>query len=370
MKGVHILKEGIIWRVGNGEKINIWTDPWIPRGTTRKVVTPKGQNLLRNVSELIDPSTGSWDYELLEQTFWGEDNEIIKSIPVHQDMDDVVAWHFDTRGIFSVRSAYKIHRVNSWMASGRGASSSHGRSDAEEGFWRKLWKLACPGKIKHFLWRLGHNTLAMRTTLSRRGMDLDTRCVVCERLDEDGGHLFCKCKYVKQLWQELNLEHVRLQMAERTSAKEMLRMIWELEEKECILVVTTLWHWWLERNRIRGGEKRRGVGGLAFEIRFHTEEYLKLAASENPKPPMTLRRWTKPGGEVLKINSDGAFDPVTRSGGWGFVIRDSEGTAILSGFRSRCGVTCIRCFPYGSAGMPCRGRGQSSKRSWNAEGDC
>jgi len=96
-------------------------------------------------------------------------------------------------------------------------------------------------------------------------------------------------------------------------------------------VVTTLWHWWLERNRIRGGEKRREVGGLAFEIRFHTEEYLKLAASENPKPPKTLRRWTKPGGEVLKINSDGSFHEKEKIGAWSFVVRDSDGHGVLAG---------------------------------------
>ena len=33
--GFQVLAEGIIWRVGNGEKVNIWADPWIPRGTTR-----------------------------------------------------------------------------------------------------------------------------------------------------------------------------------------------------------------------------------------------------------------------------------------------------------------------------------------------
>jgi hypothetical protein len=26
------------------------------------------------------------------------------------DMDDAVGWHFDTRGMFSVKSAYKVHR--------------------------------------------------------------------------------------------------------------------------------------------------------------------------------------------------------------------------------------------------------------------
>jgi hypothetical protein len=27
------------------------------------------------------------------------------------EMDDIVGWHFDSKGIFSVRSAYKVHRA-------------------------------------------------------------------------------------------------------------------------------------------------------------------------------------------------------------------------------------------------------------------
>ena len=35
--------------------------------------------MLSRVSDLIDPSSGSWDVDLLEQTFWEEDVELIKS---------------------------------------------------------------------------------------------------------------------------------------------------------------------------------------------------------------------------------------------------------------------------------------------------
>jgi hypothetical protein len=67
---------------------------------------------------------------------------------------------------------------------------------------------------------------------------------------------------------------------------EVLQAIWELEEK-CILVVTLLWHWWLERNRVREGEKRREVAGLAFIIRY------QVTATENSRTPRTLKKWSK-----------------------------------------------------------------------------
>lgn len=42
LKGVKLLKQGIIWRVGNGNNIDTWIDPRIPRGTTRRTMTHKG----------------------------------------------------------------------------------------------------------------------------------------------------------------------------------------------------------------------------------------------------------------------------------------------------------------------------------------
>jgi hypothetical protein len=34
--GLDLLKEGIIWWVGSGTKIQIWRDPWINRAPSRK----------------------------------------------------------------------------------------------------------------------------------------------------------------------------------------------------------------------------------------------------------------------------------------------------------------------------------------------
>jgi hypothetical protein len=62
------------------------------------------------VDELIDPMTESWDLQLLSQTFWEEDAKVIHAIPVHVEMDDILAWHFNEKGCFSVKSTYRVHR--------------------------------------------------------------------------------------------------------------------------------------------------------------------------------------------------------------------------------------------------------------------
>ncbi|XP_035543551.1 uncharacterized mitochondrial protein AtMg00310-like [Juglans regia] len=43
-RGIHagliLLKKGLIWRAGNGQKINIWQDKWIPSLPAQKILTP------------------------------------------------------------------------------------------------------------------------------------------------------------------------------------------------------------------------------------------------------------------------------------------------------------------------------------------
>jgi hypothetical protein len=119
--------------------------------------------------------------------------------------------------------------------------------------WKALWKLGCSGKIKHFMWRLAHNSLAVRVNLVRRGMELDTKCVVCNRLDEDGCHLFFKCKHVIAICVALGLEEQRFCCSDKPNVKEVIKYILELKGRKQMETVTLLWHWWRERN----SERRR-----------------------------------------------------------------------------------------------------------------
>jgi hypothetical protein len=57
LAGIPTLKRGLIWRVSDGESINIWNDPWIPSSADRKIVTPRGTTVLTKVCELISPIT-------------------------------------------------------------------------------------------------------------------------------------------------------------------------------------------------------------------------------------------------------------------------------------------------------------------------
>ena len=108
LRGVELLRKGVIKRVGDGTTVNIWKDPWLPRLWSRKLVTPRGHALITKACELIDPITGTLDCALVQQMFWPQDASLILSLPIFEDLDDEWAWQFEEKGSFSVKSAYRL----------------------------------------------------------------------------------------------------------------------------------------------------------------------------------------------------------------------------------------------------------------------
>jgi hypothetical protein len=161
LKGMALLRKGIIWRIGDGRSIHIWNDRWIPRGTTRRPCSHRGRHLIQWVNELIDPLTGQWDTQLVTQTFHPDDVKCILAIPLVQGMDNILAWHFDPKGSFSVKSAYKVCIDQESYGSSNGITVHHpivGTSLP----WHIIWKLQCPNKVRGFAWRLAHNSLPLK----------------------------------------------------------------------------------------------------------------------------------------------------------------------------------------------------------------
>jgi hypothetical protein len=58
-----------------------------------------------------------------------------------------------------------------------GASSSGSQNPIID--WLRLWKIPVLPKMKHFLYRLAQNSIPLKMSLKRRGIDTDTGCLVC-----------------------------------------------------------------------------------------------------------------------------------------------------------------------------------------------
>ncbi|GJN13484.1 hypothetical protein PR202_gb00193 [Eleusine coracana subsp. coracana] len=315
---MNALKKGLIWRIGDGQRVNIWLDPWIPNTATRRLVTPRVQNALNRACDLLDPITGKWDEQLVRDIFWEMDANLILSIPVRMEHDDYIAWHHDPKGLFTVKSAYHVLKDEQDSRTKKQVGESSTGTTSLNNEWSSIWKQQAQPKVLQFLWRLAHNSLPLRRSIKRRGMDTDTICPICHRLDEDGRHLFLKCKGVKQCWRSLCLEHVRCDIAELKTGATVVQRITKLDKGTRELVMNFLWAWWDARNKANTGDRQPGVQEVIHRAQLMTLSMAEASSNQTnhsvSSPNMPAKRWTPPPEDVLKINFDGAFVKDSRKG--------------------------------------------------------
>jgi hypothetical protein len=76
--GLELLKQGVIWRVGNGAKIRVWRDPWIPSADNHLPKSERGRCRYRWVSDFLSQN-GTWNVQRLHEYFREEEvSEILK----------------------------------------------------------------------------------------------------------------------------------------------------------------------------------------------------------------------------------------------------------------------------------------------------
>jgi hypothetical protein len=199
-------KRGHIWRVGDGEKINIWSDPWIPSSPNGKITSRRGNILLTRVNQLIDPN-GEWDEGLITSLFNSLDARRIMQIPLDtHGLSDFISWRLTKHGFFSVRTAYHSqwrHQFGPNVA----LLAMPGNSISNP-VWKILWKLRIPGKVKIFVWRALHGILPLKCILANRHIVTIGECPICRQGAEDILQLLFQCDTARELWNGLGLENI------------------------------------------------------------------------------------------------------------------------------------------------------------------
>ena len=70
MKAIPLIKSGMLWRVGDGKKIKIFGERWLPGEEPAKVVSPSSSSTIDwTVNLLMDPNGSGWNDHLLDAMF-------------------------------------------------------------------------------------------------------------------------------------------------------------------------------------------------------------------------------------------------------------------------------------------------------------
>ncbi|XP_024156347.1 uncharacterized protein LOC112164377 [Rosa chinensis] len=210
-----------------------------------------------------------WAVPFLHEIFSPTEVDVIASIPLSvRTPDDKRVWHWDKRGVYSVKSGYHAYRLTENVSNLASSSRSSGR--AADLHWKVLWKARVPPKVRSFIWRMHREIIPTRAALAKKCAILDSSCVFCNNYQEDALHVFKGCKRVEEFW---NLSPLKLKL---------------LQE-------------------------------------YHDAHPIKMT-----KRMRQRTKWKLPPRGRLKLNTDGAFFSETGKGGIGAIIRDENGVCVAA----------------------------------------
>ncbi|KAL5854197.1 hypothetical protein ACOSQ4_003999 [Xanthoceras sorbifolium] len=298
--GRDTLQRGLRWKVGDGHNIAVYDDPWIPRASNFKVLSPPLLPDGTSVSALIGAS-GSWCRGLVHFYFRPEEAAAILSIPLcSSPLRDSLTWHFDKKGYFSVKSAYRL----ALKANNSGSPSSSGAP---------------------FPWAC-RESLPTKGNLFKRDIGDSNLCPFCSRLPESSDHALWGCKTRSSFWSEcpffseLNSFH----------AVDFLdRIVWVsscCSLKHLLCFVVGSWFAWSCRNSILHNLSSHPASDFWSRAVCFVDSL--LVPSQVPLqvecPGSAAPRWA-PSSVGFKVNVDAAVDSVLGRFGIGIAVRDQQG---------------------------------------------
>lgn len=150
-----LLQEGLMCRIGDGKRVKIWRDKWIPLPTSYSIQSPRLALLEdASVSELIDQDSKRWNGQLIMSIFTKDEAEVILKIPLSRyGHDDLMVWRGTITGEFSVQSAYHMEKER--------IEASNGNCSYQSDLfiiWKRIWRLNVPNSLKKNLWKACHDT--------------------------------------------------------------------------------------------------------------------------------------------------------------------------------------------------------------------
>lgn len=171
-KAKHLVCNGSVLRIGKGDTVNVWKDPWLidsscPRVTTH--IIPGMEDI--KVSSLMSVDRLEWDIDILRDLFNENIIQQILKIPISQSREeDVWLWLDEANGAYSVKSGY--HRLCQIHTSDSNTGNNFNLL--------KIWRLSVPPKVKIFIWRACQNCLPSLDNLCRKYVEVYPICPICQ----------------------------------------------------------------------------------------------------------------------------------------------------------------------------------------------
>ncbi|KAG6693248.1 hypothetical protein I3842_10G159900, partial [Carya illinoinensis] len=317
------LKRGCRWRVGNGKSVNVFKDPWIPDYYLPPNNSEVDEDL--KVHSLIDINMGWWNIQALRALFNPNVIQKILQLNISVHAEDSLFWVHEKNGIYSVRSAYRMLQqdISNDM-------EQHSRESLASVFWKCLWHLKLPKKIKIFAWRACHEKLPTFQKLKLKHVLENDICAFCSSCVEDAAHALFYCNDVRQVWMDYCPE-----LGEIVSDLSFWDLANLARDRGSHDVLTTFlvvaWRLWNRRNKFIYEDVSLNINTAVNNALPLKQEYTKVQVFHGfDKRINHVVYWHPPPIGCLKLNVDGATFSDSFSAGVGVILRDHNGDVVVA----------------------------------------
>ncbi|XP_056847457.1 uncharacterized protein LOC108816806 [Raphanus sativus] len=149
--GKELIKVGMRYVVGDGSLIITWIDPWLPVHPPRPPRAIGDVDLSSKVSQLILTAGNNWDEAKLRDLIVDEDVNIIMKIKLSSVAEqDLLGWHYNENGIYSVKSGilqYANDDAKEWQSVDRSQTGNYQQIRPAERQYNNSWRRPPSGRV-------------------------------------------------------------------------------------------------------------------------------------------------------------------------------------------------------------------------------
>ncbi|XP_060965512.1 uncharacterized protein LOC133034440 [Cannabis sativa] len=319
-----LVRAGVRWSVGNGSSINVLNEPWLPDHQQPVVISSHPALQQAKVCNIMSMDSSSWDEDILKDLFEERDQRLIRQIPLNiNHTSDSLCWFNEPNGMYSVRSAYTLQQKLKGL----------GNDVAASDFWKSLWALKLPPKIKNLMWRAGSNCLPTLAQLASKHVPVSTLCPLCEEMDETISHVLLTCRVVTKVWERVGIG-TTVTAAGGMFLDWCVSIFTHLSAEKQGLAAALCWAVWGARNDVVWQGKSFNFSSIVASAKSYLDQWKHAQKTQIESLWSDLQdydgmeRWIKPQINSIKINVDAAIFERQNRFGSALVVRDHHGMLI------------------------------------------
>ncbi|KAF7812457.1 reverse transcriptase [Senna tora] len=351
LDGRDFLKDGLCWRIGNGSKVKVGKDKWIPPLEGMMLSLPLSYVGDKDalVSDLI--CDGDWDLSSIACSIAPSELNAILSIPLSPNiLEDKLVWTHARNGVYQVKIGYRCEKAVVDKLVDRKPSCSR---VIPSKLWKEIWGLKVIPRVKNFIWRVCSDAIPTGEAQVRRGCNVTMFCPICGVKPESTEHMLMLCDWVKKVW---FLCPLALRVSEFDTSRfdvwceQMLVIISSMKDFDKSLWAYLCWGIWKARcDFVFKGVAVNVLKVVILAVIAANEFWDRpsIVGGQDGALKSTPRAfnfdWKVPSEDFLLCFVDGAFDKVGMKGCFGAIFRNLEGKVVggtSGGFLASSSLIC------------------------------